>query len=221
VTTKWAQLFFFSTRETWKDKDELLGWVRRQANRVVFTVVIKRSCAIRNRMLELVCERTGEHKVPKKKLKHVATGSRKCECLFKVRGYVVKEENAWKLTILNGFHNQEMLPYLGGNLLVGRLMEDDKKIVHDYVKFNMSQNAQIEGHVTYSAFKKTIKVFLIQTDTLDDLKTQLNKCFVFHGEDHSTLYVFVHQPHYDLGEGEEDMWKTVYYPKLIEKDSDI
>jgi len=30
----------------------------------------------------------------------------------------------------------------------------------------MSQNAQIEGHVTYSAFKKTFKVFLTPTYTL-------------------------------------------------------
>jgi len=42
---------FFSSPETWKDKDELLGWVRRQANRVGFTVIIKKSCAIRNPML--------------------------------------------------------------------------------------------------------------------------------------------------------------------------
>jgi len=72
---------FFSSRETWKDKDELLDWVRRQANRAGFTVVIKRSCAIRNPMLELVCEGNGEHKVPKKKLKHEATRSRKCGCV--------------------------------------------------------------------------------------------------------------------------------------------
>jgi hypothetical protein len=86
----------------------------------------------------------------------------------------------------------------------------------------MSQNAQIEGRVTYSAFKKTIKVFLTPTDTLDDLKTQLNKYFVFRGEYHSRTYVFVQQPHYDLGaDKKEDMWKTNYYPKLIEDDSDI
>ena len=58
---------FFSSRETWKGKDELLGWVRQQANRAGFTVITKRSCAIRNPMLELVCERSGGHKVPKKK----------------------------------------------------------------------------------------------------------------------------------------------------------
>ena len=83
-------------------------------------------------------------------------------------------------------------------------------------------NAQIEGHVAYSAFKKTIKVFLTSMDTLDDLKTQLNKYFVIRDEDHSTSHVFVQVPHYDLGaDKDEDMWKTVYYPKLIEDDSDI
>jgi len=76
---------FFSSRETWKDKDELLDWIHRQANKVGFAVNIKRSCAIRNPMLELVCERSGEHKVPKKKLKHEATISRKCGCLFELR----------------------------------------------------------------------------------------------------------------------------------------
>jgi hypothetical protein len=85
-------------------------------------------------MLELVCERSGEHKVPKKKLKHVATGSRKCGCLFKVRGYVAKEESTWKLAILNGVHNHEMFPYLAGFLLAGRLIEDDKEIVRDLMK---------------------------------------------------------------------------------------
>jgi len=55
----------------------------------------------------------------------------------------------------------------------------------------MSKNAQIEGYVIYSAFKKTIKIFLTLTDTLDDLNTQLNKYFVFCGEDHSTSHVFV------------------------------
>ena len=47
-----------------------------------------------------------------------------------MRGYVVREDNAWKLAILNGVHNHEMVSYVAGNLLAGRLMEDDKKIVH-------------------------------------------------------------------------------------------
>ena len=45
---------------------------------------------------------------------------------------------------------------------------------------------------------------------------------MFRGEDHSASHVFVQQPHYDLGaDKDEDLWKTVYYPKLIDDDSDI
>jgi len=82
----------------------------RSGQRLLTTFVDLRSCAIRNPMLELVCERSGKHKVPKKKVKHKATGSRKCGCLFKVHGYEVKEDNAWRLTILNGVHNNVMVP---------------------------------------------------------------------------------------------------------------
>ncbi|KEH41959.1 hypothetical protein MTR_1g058140 [Medicago truncatula] len=78
-----------------------------------------------------VHSRLASTKYRRKKLKHEATGSRKCGYLFKLHGYVVKEENAWKLAILNGVHNHKMLPYLAGHLLAGILMEDDKAIVCD------------------------------------------------------------------------------------------
>jgi len=64
-------------------------------------------------------------------VKNEATGSRKCGRLFKLRGYVVTEDNARRLAILNDVHNHEMVSYLEGHLLAGRLMEEDKKIVHD------------------------------------------------------------------------------------------
>lgn len=57
---------------TWKDKEDMLSSIRRQANRAGFTVGIKRS-SIQNPMLELMCERSGDHKVSKKRLKHEAT----------------------------------------------------------------------------------------------------------------------------------------------------
>ena len=45
--------------------DNLLNWIRRQANRAGFTIVIHRSNLI-NPVLQLVCERSGDHKVPEK-----------------------------------------------------------------------------------------------------------------------------------------------------------
>jgi len=65
-------------------------------------------------MLELICERSGDHKVPKKRLKHEATRSIKCGCMLKLHGYVSGETIDWKLTIFNGVHNHGMVPSLEG-----------------------------------------------------------------------------------------------------------
>jgi hypothetical protein len=56
---------FFSDDVKWKDREEMLEWVHRQANKVGFTIITQRSSLI-HPMLRLVCERSGAHKVPKK-----------------------------------------------------------------------------------------------------------------------------------------------------------
>lgn len=63
---------FFSRQDTWKDRDKLLSLIHRQENKAEFTVVRERS-GIKNPMLELICERSGDHKIPKKRLEHEAT----------------------------------------------------------------------------------------------------------------------------------------------------
>jgi len=46
----------------------------------------------------------------------------------------------------------------------------------------MTEVAKIEGRVKYSAFKKTINVMIMPTDSLDVLKAQLNTYFEHLGE---------------------------------------
>nr|ABN06012.1 hypothetical protein MtrDRAFT_AC149490g18v2 [Medicago truncatula] len=88
--TKLTRLGFFSDDVKSKDREELLEWARRQANKAEFTIVTQRSSLI-NQMFRLVCERSGAHKVPEKKPKHARTGSRKCGCLFMISGYQSKQ----------------------------------------------------------------------------------------------------------------------------------
>jgi len=107
-----------------------------------------------------------EHKVPKKKLKHEATRSRKCGCLFKVRGYVVKEKNTWKLAIFNGVHNHERLSYLSGHLLAERIMEDDKAIVHDLT------NSSVKPKNILTNLKK-------RQESMTNIKQFYNECHKF------------------------------------------
>jgi len=87
----------------------------------------------------------------------------------------------------------------------------------------MSEVAKIEGRVRYSAFKKTIKVMITPTDSLDDLKTQLNTYFEHLGENQYTRHLFGQMPCIDLGEDKDEYaWKTASYMSwLIRNDSDV
>jgi len=92
-----------------------------------------------------------------------------------------------------------------------------------FVKGNMSEVAKIEGRVRYSAFKKTIKVMITATDSLDDLKAQLNTYFEHLGENQYTCHLFAQIPCIDLREDkDEHMWKTTSHVSwLIRDDSDV
>jgi hypothetical protein len=62
----------------------------------------------------------------------------------------------------------------------------------------MSQNAKIEARVDTPLSIRQLKFFLTPTDTMDELKSQINKCFVYLGENHTTSHVFVQVPCVDL-----------------------
>ncbi|AES63836.1 hypothetical protein MTR_2g013850 [Medicago truncatula] len=87
----------------------------------------------------------------------------------------------------------------------------------------MSEVAQIEGRVRYSAFKKTVKVMITPTDSLDNLKAQLNTYFEYLGENQYTRHLFGQMPCIDLGEDRDEYaWKTAsYMPLLIRDDGDV
>jgi len=88
---------FFTTIERWKDREELLGWIRRQAARAGFTISIDKSSTITPYMT-MQCERSGEYKPPKmrKKPKLEGTGTRKCNCLFRLKCFFDKKKNKKK-----------------------------------------------------------------------------------------------------------------------------
>jgi len=68
----------------------------------------------------------------------------------------------------------------------------------------MSEVAKIEGRVMYSSFKKTIKVIITPTETLDDLKAQLNTYFEYLGENQLTRHLFAQMPCIDLREDKDE-----------------
>ena len=64
--------------------------------------------------MTMQCEKSGEYKPPKmrKNPNLQGTGSRKCECSFRLRGFFEKDTNDWWVAILSGIHNYELTPKL-------------------------------------------------------------------------------------------------------------
>jgi len=123
---------FFTTNERWREREDLLGWVRQQAARAGFTISIDKS-SLKRSYLTMQCERSGEYKPPKmrKKPNLEGTSSRKCECSFRLKCFFKKNTQDWWITMLCGIHNHELTPKLASHLLAGRLKVEEKKRVID------------------------------------------------------------------------------------------
>jgi len=99
------------------------------------------------------CERSGEYKPPKtrKKPNLEGTGSRKCECLFRLHGFFEKDIKDWWIAMLCGIHNHELTPKLAGHLLAGRLKEEEKKRVID-----MTQSLAVPRNILTDLKEKSV-----------------------------------------------------------------
>ncbi|GAU28435.1 hypothetical protein TSUD_54870, partial [Trifolium subterraneum] len=80
------------------------------------------------------CERSGKYVPPTKKLKSDCTGTRKCGCPFRLRGYYTKETKLWHMTVVNGIHNHELDTGLEGHLVAGRLKPEEKVFLDEMTK---------------------------------------------------------------------------------------
>jgi len=61
-----------------------------------------------------ICEQGGSYTKYKKLLMHKISGSVNCECLFRVRGYLLIDGH-WSLKVGNSKHNREMEDVLKGH----------------------------------------------------------------------------------------------------------
>ena len=123
----------FSTR------DDVLHWAKSVAYENGFVVVIMRSDTnngIRGRtsFVLIVCERSGQYRCRKKEFVRRDTGSRKCECPFKLRGKPVIGGQGWMVKLMCGFHNHELAKSLDGHPCAGQLTKDEKTIIADMTK---------------------------------------------------------------------------------------
>ncbi|KAJ1393007.1 MULE transposase domain [Sesbania bispinosa] len=102
-----------------------------------FIVVIMRSDSRgidRKIKLILGCERSGKYRPYKSELVRNVTGSRKCECPFRLRGRPLANGVGWKLNLVCGVHNHEVAESLEGHPYAGRLTVEEKSLLEDMTK---------------------------------------------------------------------------------------
>ena len=80
------------------------------------------------------CERSDHYKCRKKEFVKRDTGSRKCGCPFKLRGKPVHGGEGWMVKLIGGIHNHELAKSLVGHPYVGRLNNNEKKIIAGMTK---------------------------------------------------------------------------------------
>jgi len=126
---------YFTTNARWRERQELLDWVRRLGAKDGCGVSIDKS-VIKRSYLTMQCERSGIYKPPKTRKKPNLEGidSRKCNCPFRLKGFFDKDTNDWWLAMLCGMHNHDLDEKLSGHLIAGRLSAEEKKKVIDMTK---------------------------------------------------------------------------------------
>ncbi|CAJ2677407.1 unnamed protein product, partial [Trifolium pratense] len=126
----------FATDRQESDREELIKWARSVAERLRFAIMVRRSDSGEKRKAQLVleCERGGKYVSAKKKLKSDSSGTRKCKCPFRLRGYYNEETKLWRLTVVNGMHKHELDKGLEGHLVAGLLKQHEKEFMEEMTR---------------------------------------------------------------------------------------
>lgn len=123
----------FTNGQEFEFRDHMFQWIRTEASKLGFVVVIGRSDNGSDERVAFVimrCERSGKYTTPLRKFKREYTGSRRCDCLFKLRGYLLSN-NKWRFNVICGLHNHDMCDKLFGHPIACLLMPEEKGIVSD------------------------------------------------------------------------------------------
>jgi len=120
-------------------RDKLLEWVCKVAFGLGFIVVILKSDKAtgaqgRRTYVLLGCERSGKYRKYRTNLDVSITGTRKCDCPFRLWGKPLKGRDGWVLKVVCGLHNHDLANTLVGHLYAGRLRPDEHALVVDMTK---------------------------------------------------------------------------------------
>src|SRR3954464_13395214 len=123
----------FTNDRSFGSREQLIDWVRKEANKHGFGIVILRSDNGNNRRKAFVvlnCERGGSYVQSIRVLKHEDTGSRKCGCPFKLCA-TRRVDDLWRLTVICGIHNHALDVKLHGHPMACRLSREERNVISD------------------------------------------------------------------------------------------
>ncbi|KEH27873.1 hypothetical protein MTR_5g046145 [Medicago truncatula] len=120
----------FTTKHKFATRNDLLEWVREKARKLGFFTVIG------NFDNDDICERGGSYAEYKRKSRREIAGSVKCECPFRMRGYLLTGGD-WSLIVGDGKHNHDMTDVLKGHKTVGRLNPNERVHLEEMVDSNV------------------------------------------------------------------------------------
>ncbi|XP_058725564.1 uncharacterized protein LOC131596844 [Vicia villosa] len=98
----------------------------------------------------MLCERSRKYHPPLRKFKRDNTGTRKCECPFKIRGYMMACKK-WKFSVICGLHNHDLCAKLQGHSSVCRLNPEEKTCISD-MSLNLFQPKNILATLKWKEF---------------------------------------------------------------------
>ena len=120
-------------------QNDLLEWVREKARKLGFSTVIGKSDnggSRRSSFVTLICERGGSYTEYKRKTRREIASSVKCECPFRLRGYLLTADD-WSLKVGDGRRNHDMTDVLKGHKIVGRLNPNEHLHLNEMVDSNI------------------------------------------------------------------------------------
>ncbi|XP_050896345.1 uncharacterized protein LOC127103101 [Lathyrus oleraceus] len=123
----------FKSKQEFESRDQMLQWIRTEASKLGFGVVTGRfdnGSDKRCVFVTMTRERSRKYRTPLRNFKRDDTGSRKCECPFKVHGYMLTNKN-WRFNVICGLHNHDLCEKLIGHPSVRWLMPKEKECFAD------------------------------------------------------------------------------------------
>src|SRR3954466_6850661 len=123
----------FTNDRSFDSREQLIEWVRNEASKLGFGIVILRSDNGNSRrkvFVVLNCERGGSYVQSNRVLKHDDTESRKCGCPFKLRA-AQRVDDLWRLTVICGIHNHALDVKLHRHPMACRLSREERNVISD------------------------------------------------------------------------------------------